>query len=368
MSEPAASAGARKPGQLNMDRFRALLLDSAGIGLAVSRPDNWSIILHNPTFALWFPSIEEGATLPSLLPAFSAEAVLERLAAGRAWKTEVEIKPGRRTLTLAVELLTAEGGDGSEVLVQCQNISKLKELEYMIESYSKMIERQNRDLRREKERVEKLLLNIMPKQVYDEWKQFGVTTPTRFEEATVLMLDFIGFTQLSVAHDPPKLISELNDIFTAFDRIVEQFGCERLKTIGDAYLAVSGLPEPNPDHARNIARVALRFVRFLKRRNASSEIEWKCRVGISSLPVVGSVVGVQKYVYDIFGPGVNLAARLEPLCGPMEILMSADTARQIDREFRLTSRGHHEIRGFGEKEVFQLLGDLEAANDSLPEF
>lgn len=104
----------------------------------------------------------------------------------------------------------------------------------MIESYSKIIERQNRDLKKEKERVEKLLLNIMPQQVYEEWTEFGVTTPQRFDNASVLMLDFVGFTQMAISQEPTKLISELNDIFTAFDWIVEQFGCERLKTIGDA--------------------------------------------------------------------------------------------------------------------------------------
>ena len=144
------------------------------------------------------------------------------------------------------------------------------------------------------ERFRSLLLNIMPRQVYDEWKEFGVTTPQKFEEASVLMLDFVGFTRMSVIHEPTKLIAELNDIFTSFDRIAEEFGCERLKTIGDAYVAVSGLPEANPDHARNIARVALRFIRYLKRRNEMNEVEWHCRGGISSGPIIGSVVGVQK--------------------------------------------------------------------------
>jgi class 3 adenylate cyclase len=170
------------------------------------------------------------------------------------------------------------------------------------------------------------------------------------------MLDFVDFTQMSIAHEPTKLISELNELFTGFDRIVEQFGCERLKTIGDAYMAVSGLPEPNPDHARNIAGVALRFVRYLRRRNESSEHTWRCRIGISSGPVVGSVVGVQKYVYDVFGPGVNLAARLEPLCGPMEILVSKDTQRLIRSEFRTSDRGVHDVRGFGPTQIYRLDG------------
>ncbi len=316
---------------MDMERFRSLLLDSVGVGLAVLEPSGFRLLLHNAAFGAWFPeAVDDGRSIAEFLPSFDREEVAGLWTAGRTWKCEVEVKPKRRVITLAIELVPAEGALNGEIMLQCQNISKIKELEYMIESYSKMIERQNRDLKKEKERSEKLLLNIMPKQVYDEWKEFGVTTPQKFEAASVLMLDFVGFTRMSVMHEPTKLIAELNDIFTSFDRIAEEFGCERLKTIGDAYVAVSGLPEANPDHARNIACIALRFVRYLKRRNEMNELEWHCRIGISSGPIIGSVVGVQKYVYDIFGPGVNLAARLEPLCEPMEI-MTATIPRSWSR-------------------------------------
>lgn len=162
-----------------------------------------------------------------MLPKFDADLVKQKIAEGGSWKCEVEVKPKRRAILLAVEFVPAAGAGHGEIMVQCQNISKIKELEYMIE-------RQNRDLKKEKERVEKLLLNIMPQQVYEEWKEFGVTKPQRLDSASVLMLDFVGFTQMAISQEPTKLISELNDIFTSFDRIVEQFGCERLKTIGDA--------------------------------------------------------------------------------------------------------------------------------------
>src|SRR5690606_22772047 len=117
----------------------------------------------------------------------------------------------------------------------CFNISKRKEAEYMLDSYSKMSERNAKELQREKERVEKLLLNIMPRPVYEELRDYGTTTPVRFDAASVLMLDFVGFTEMAVSRDPSALISELNDIFSAFDRIVELFNCERIKTIGDGY-------------------------------------------------------------------------------------------------------------------------------------
>jgi adenylate cyclase len=358
MSEPAPKLS------MDMHRFRSLLLDSVGVGLAVVDPTDFRVLLHNAAFGKWFPTDADGEPrLATIFPDFDGDAVASQIATAERWASEIEVKPKRRVITLAVEIVPAVGSASGELLVQCQNVSKIKELEYMIESYSKMIERQNRDLVKEKERVEKLLLNIMPQQIYEEWKEFGVTTPQRFDDASVLMLDFVGFTEMSIAHEPAKLISELNDIFTAFDRIVEQFGCERLKTIGDAYVAVSGMPEPNPDHARNIARVALRFVRYLKRRNEASEFAWTCRIGINSGPVIGSVVGVQKYVYDIFGPGVNLAARLEPLCGPMQILVSDDTYQIIKNQFRFSEHGEHDIRGFGKTLVYVLEGDYAAANE-----
>ena len=247
----------------------------------------------------------------------------------------------RRSVTLALQITNHSHDDKKVLILECQNISKIKELEYMIESYSTMVEKQNRTLQREKERVEKLLLNIMPKTGYEELKTFGVTTPQKYDPASILMLDFVGFTDMAISHDPSGVISELNDIFTAFDRIMEQFGCERIKTMGDAYMAVSGIPEPTPEHAQNIAKVAVLILRYLERRNSAYKNQWECRIGINSGTVIGSIVGVQKYVYDIFGPGVNLAARLEELSAPMEITVCEDMHALIQHDFRFIERGAH---------------------------
>lgn len=350
---------------MDMNLFRSMLIDSVGVGLAVIDSSRFRVLMHNAQFNEWFPDGETtGSPIYSLIPGFDVDAVRMAVDHSQSHKFEAQIKPKRRQISLAIEVTKALGDNPNALLVQCQNVSKIKELEYMIESYSKLIERQNRDLKKEKERVEKILLNIMPQRVYDEWKEFGVSIPQRYDEASILMLDFVGFTEMSVSRDPTKLISELNDIFTAFDRIVEQFGCERLKTMGDAYIAVSGLPDPNPDHALNIAQVALRMVRYLKRRNEASETEWRCRIGLNTGPVIGSVVGVQKYVYDIFGPGMNLAARMEPLCGPMEIVLCEDMHPLIEHEFRFTELGEHDIRGFGPKKIYRLEHNEEPANEA----
>lgn len=325
---------------MNMDKFNEMLLESVGVGLAILDPNTRRIVFVNRLFAEWFPGDSgSGKALGEVFPELDVDRMIRRLDDGRSFTAESDIKVKRRSITLALQISRYVQGDSGALILECQNISKMKELEYMIESYSRMVEKQNRTLEREKERVEKLLLNVMPKSVYEELKTFGVTTPQRYEQASVLMLDFVGFTDMAIADDPAGIITELNDIFTAFDRITEQFWCERIKTIGDAYMAVSGIPEATPDHAANIAKVALLMIRYLERRNTSHTQKWKCRIGINSGTVIGSIIGVQKYVYDIFGPGVNLAARMEQFSDTMQITLCEEMYKLIEGDFRFEELG-----------------------------
>ncbi len=337
------------------------LLTTLECGVAVAEPGSWRILFENARFFGWFgPDEDVDAGLDRRLPQFDAERISARLEKGRAFKYEVESGEGARTVPIEVVLRTCEVGAEELVIAECTDIGKRKEAEYMLDSHTRMVEKYTRDLKREKERAQKLLLNIMPQAVYEEMKDFGSVTPQRYDAATILMLDFVGFTDMAVSRDPGSIVSELNDIFSAFDRIVELFNCERMKTIGDAYMAVGGIPEPSSDHAQNIARVALRMRRYLERRNTSHREAWLGRMGIHSGPVVGSIVGVQRYVYDIFGPGVNLAARMETIAEPMEIAITADTHALIRDEFVCSERGVQEVKGFGEQAIFSLDGELES--------
>lgn len=344
---------------MKLDKFNEMLLESVGVGLAILQPDNREILMGNRRFEEWFPGmVGVGKALDEICPDINFARLEERIASGQDYSCETTIKVRRRSVTLAMQWSSHTHNEMAVLILECQNISKIKELEYMIESYSKMVEKQNRVLEREKERVEKLLLNIMPKSVYEEMKTFGVTTPQKYENASILMLDFVGFTDMDIAGDPAGTISELNDIFTAFDTIAEQFGCERLKTIGDAYMAVSGIPEPTPEHATNIAKLAVLMLRYLSRRNATHKQQWSARIGINSGVVIGSIVGVRKYVYDIFGPGVNLAARLEALSDPMQITLCEDTYELIRDDFLFKELGEVDIKGFGVKQIYSLEGEL----------
>jgi adenylate cyclase len=335
------------------------LIHTLDIGIAVVDPATWSILFENAKFFDWLPPGEDAdAPLTVRVPALQAERALSRLGSERPYRFEYESKVGARTTPLAIVLRQLPHRQ-DQVLVECHDISKQKQAEYLLDSYSKLQEKHTRELRREKERGEKLLLNIMPRSVYEEMRDFGTTTPQRFESASVMLLDFVGFTDMAISHDPTGLITELNDIFTAFDRIVELFGCERIKTIGDAYMAVSGIPDANSDHAQNVARVALRIRRYLERRNAAHAEPWLCRIGINTGPVIGSIVGIHKYVYDIFGPGVNLAARMESLSEPMQITLCEETWQLINDEFQCTPRGEFEIKGFGNKQLYFLERELD---------
>jgi len=340
------------------------LLRSLNTAVAAIDCKTRNIVFENAKFFQWFPTVgNPDAPLDARVAGLDLNAAIKRIENGRTYSIESEVKLGARSIAVSIEAraLNVDRGENDSgtnteplMMLECRDISKQRESQYMLESYSKLAEQNARELQREKERVEKLLLNIMPRSVFAELSEYGTTTPKLFKDATVLMLDFVGFTDMAISRDPGALVAELNDIFSAFDRIVELFGCERIKTIGDAYMAVSGLPDVNAEHVVNIAKVALRMRRYIERRNESNPNRWLCRIGVATGPVVGSMVGIQKYVYDIFGPAVNLAARLEALCEPMHILINDVARRLLPEQFVVSEKEEIQVKGFGTQEVYAL--------------
>ncbi|WP_136658325.1 adenylate/guanylate cyclase domain-containing protein [Nitratireductor sp. XY-223] len=339
---------------MSIEAINEQLLRAIGVGVALLDVKSFSFHFHNDTFEEWFGAPEEGAKLNDVLTELDIDALRTGLRENRRYTAETRFKKKRRTMVVAVDFTPTLEGEQEIAVLVCQNITRIRELESMIDSYSMMVERNNREIKREKEQVEKLLLNIMPRAVYEEFKTFGVVTPQLYDPVSVLMLDFVGFTDMVASADPSVTVTELNDIYSAFDRIGEQFGCERIKTIGDAYITVAGLPDPTPDHAKAAANAAIRFIRYLERRNSSHPNQWRCRIGLATGAVVGSVVGIQKYVYDIFGPAVNLASRLQEFSEPMQISVQDDMAVVLREQFELDSLGKRQIRGFDEQEVWRL--------------
>jgi ligand-binding sensor domain-containing protein/class 3 adenylate cyclase len=211
---------------------------------------------------------------------------------------------------------------------------------------------------KEKEKSEALLLNTLPVKVVDDLKKFGKTDPETFENVTVYFSDICTFTDISANLDPHDTINELNDLFTAFDDIMIKHRCERIKTIGDAYMAVCGLPEKDENHALNIARAAIEIRKFLEDRAASHDIKWRVRIGLNSGKVTGGIVGVRKYLYDIFGDTVNTASRMESNSEPMRINCSETTYQILKDKFRFTPRETTIVKGKGEMKMYFIEEEL----------
>ncbi len=207
---------------------------------------------------------------------------------------------------------------------------------------------------KEKKKSEALLLNILPAKVAEDLKKTGRTEPERFDNVTILFSDIVDFTNISSTMDPHVLINELNDLFTQFDNILDKHRCQRIKTIGDAYFAVCGLPDPDPDHVTNIIRAAKEMLTYLEERNQVMGSSWKIRIGVHTGPVVGGVVGIKKYIYDIFGDTVNTASRMESNGAPMRINISETTRQLLGDAYTYEERDPVPVKGKGVYHMFFL--------------
>ncbi len=217
------------------------------------------------------------------------------------------------------------------------------------------LEEQNRQLEEEKQKSEALLRNVLPARVAGELLATGSCKPQLFTETTVCFADIVGFTPASSRLSPEVIIHELNEIFTSFDRITLHNHCERMKTIGDAYLFACGVPEPDPLHAQNVVRSALEMINFLKKRNRRADHCWRIRVGIHSGPLVGGVVGTEKYLYDIFGDTVNIAARMEEMSQPMQVNISSATHALLKNSFLLAKGREVDVKGKGKQIMYNVV-------------
>ncbi len=209
-----------------------------------------------------------------------------------------------------------------------------------------------RAVEEERQKSERLLLSILPAAVAEELKKTGKCEPELFPEVTFLFSDLVNFTGKAETLDPATLIAELNDIFTGFDAIMAKRGCERIKTIGDAYLAAAGIPDRLEDHAGRMVGAARDMIAFLEERNARGGQEWEIRIGVHSGPAVAGIVGTNKYIYDVFGDSVNTASRMESNSLPMRINLSGVTAALVADRVPLERREGVEVKGKGSMDMF----------------
>lgn len=220
----------------------------------------------------------------------------------------------------------------------------------------RLLAEQKKEIEAEKHRSDELLHNILPASVVEELRNNGTAQPRKYEHATVLFSDFIGFSSICRQLTPDELIRDLSYCFGAFDRIIAQYGIERIKTIGDAYMCVAGVPEHTPEHALVMIKAARDIHAFLEQwkqeRLAEGKPVYLARIGIHSGPVTGGVVGSAKFAFDIWGDTVNVAARMENSSSSGQINISNATYQLVKGQFDFTYRGSIPVKNIGEVEMY----------------
>jgi class 3 adenylate cyclase len=218
------------------------------------------------------------------------------------------------------------------------------------------LDRAHRLLLAEQERSEGLLLNILPAPIAARLKQGEEVIADRFPDVTVLFADLVDFTQRSQRVGPEQVVATLNELFTVFDRLAQDQGLEKIKTVGDAYMVAGGLPDPRPDHAQAVAEMALAIREEIARRSDPSGQPLVVRIGIDTGPVVAGVIGTSKFIYDVWGDTVNTASRMETHGVPGCIQVTDRTWRRLRDGYRFQRRGPIQVKGKGELVTYFLLG------------
>jgi len=218
------------------------------------------------------------------------------------------------------------------------------------------LDREHRRLLAEEERSERLLLNVLPAPIAERLKQGEGVIADAFPEVTVLFADLVDFTRRSQQVSPAQVVATLNELFSAFDRLAQRHGLEKIKTIGDAYMVAGGLPNPRPDHAQAVAEMALAMQEEVAGRADPSGQPLQVRIGIDTGPVEAGVIGTAKFSYDLWGDTVNTASRMESHGVAGCIQVTARTYQRLRDRYRFRRRGPIPVRGMGEMVTWFLLG------------
>ncbi|HAT15239.1 MAG TPA: adenylate/guanylate cyclase domain-containing protein [Microcoleaceae bacterium UBA9251] len=211
-------------------------------------------------------------------------------------------------------------------------------------------------LRAEQEKSERLLLNILPEMIADRLKKGDSNIADGFAEVTILFADIVGFTEISSHTSPQELVELLNKIFSAFDRLSDRYGLEKIKTIGDNYMVAGGLPMPCTNHAESIAEMALEMQQEIMKLSGECDKPLKIRIGINTGPVVAGVIGTKKFIYDLWGDAVNTASRMESQGISGKIQVSDSTYQLLCDRYLLEKRGTINVKGKGDMTTYLLIG------------
>jgi class 3 adenylate cyclase len=226
---------------------------------------------------------------------------------------------------------------------------------------ARVIESQAAEIATEKAKSDRLLLNVLPAHIAEKLREQPEALAEQFEAATVLFADIVGFTPLSERLGPQRTAGVLNDLVSRFDALAAEHGLEKIKTIGDAYLVVGGIPEAIPDHAVRVVRMGLAMSEFVRGYSEASALPVALRIGVHSGPLVAGVIGQTKFAYDVWGDTVNVAARLETAGVPGEVQASEATVALLGDGFAIVPRGAIELKGKGAVPAFLVRAGAGAA-------
>ncbi|MGB3491208.1 MAG: adenylate/guanylate cyclase domain-containing protein [Elainellaceae cyanobacterium] len=283
-----------------------------------------------------------GKTVFEVLPQELAQRYMETmqaaLATGETQVLEYELEIYEKTGFYEARVV-AYGED--EVVFIVRNVTERRRMETA--------------LALERDKSEKLLLNVLPKAIAEQLKQNQGAIAKQFDEATILFADIVGFTQLSSNLSATTVVNLLNQLFSRFDILADRYELEKIKTIGDAYMIVGGLPLKQTNHAEAIARIALEMLREAQQFASESEYPIQIRIGINTGPVVAGVIGMKKFIYDLWGDAVNVASRMESSGIANSIQVTESTYQKIRHEFHCVPRGAIEVKGKGQMPTYFLV-------------
>jgi class 3 adenylate cyclase len=267
-----------------------------------------------------------------------------------AWLSRSLLAP-LRELTAGVARFAA-GDYGAKVAVRTRD-----EIGGLCAAFNAMVDelrKKNAVIENKNRENEALLLNVLPAPIANRLREGEQSIADGFAEVTVAFADIVDFTEMSSNMPPAKVVTLLNGLFSRFDDAAHELGIEKIKTVGDAYMAVCGLPVPVPDHTQRMVRMAIRMVYITREYALEHRVSMRLRIGVNCGPVVAGVIGKSKYIYDLWGDTVNLASRMEAVGVPDSIQVTRAVYEKLKDEYVFESRGSVEVKGKGKVEAWLL--------------